>query len=132
MTVDVQALLVEHLTGEAFERHVRKAVLDPLGMEDTGWTQPVDRLPRLAASYMRQSDGALARISDAKARALNFGARRLTMGGAGLASTLDDYIRFARMLLGRGALEGTHIVKPSTIRLMATDQLDPQITRRFS
>lgn len=129
--VDVQALLVEHLTGEAFEPHVRRAVLDPLGMKDTGWTQPQDRLPRFAASYTKQPDGTLARIPDDKTRALNFGPRKLTMGGAGLASTLDDYMRFARMLLGRGTLEGTRILKPSTVRLMSTDQLDPRITRRF-
>ncbi len=59
--VDVQALLVEHLTGEAFEPHVRKAILDPLGMKDTGWTQPADRLSRFAASYTKQADGTLAR-----------------------------------------------------------------------
>lgn len=129
--VDVQALLVEHLTGDAFEPHVRKAILDPLGMRDTAWTQPADRLPRFAASYTRQPDGTLARIPDEKTRALNFGPRKLTMGGAGLASTLDDYMRFARMLLGRGTLESTRILKPSTVRLMSTDQLDPRITRRF-
>jgi CubicO group peptidase (beta-lactamase class C family) len=129
--VDVQALLVEHLTGEAFEAHVRRAILDPLRMTDTAWTQPSDRLPRFAASYARQPDGSLARVPDEKARALNFGPRRLTMGGAGLASTLDDYMRFARMLLGRGTLERAHILAPSTVRLMATNQLDPRITRRF-
>jgi len=129
--VDVQALLVEHLTGETFEPHVRRAILDPLGMKDTGWTQPADRLPRFAASYMKQPGGALARIPDEKTRALNFGPRKLTMGGAGLASTLDDYMRFARMLLGGGTLAGTRYLAPSTVRLMSTDQLDPRVTRRF-
>ena len=129
--VDVQALLVEHLTGEPFEQHVRRTILDPLGMHDTGWTQPPERLARFAASYVKQADGALLRQPDAKTRALNFGPRRLTMGGAGLASTLDDYMRFARMLLGRGTLEGVRILAPSTVRLMSTDQLDPRITRRF-
>jgi CubicO group peptidase (beta-lactamase class C family) len=52
------------------------------------------------------------------------------MGGAGLASTLDDYMRFARMLLNEGTLDGVRILKPSTIRLMATDHLDPQVTER--
>jgi CubicO group peptidase (beta-lactamase class C family) len=129
--VDVQALLVEHLTGEPFEQHVRRTILDPLGMHDTGWTQPPERLARFAASYVKQADGALLRQPDEKTRALNFGPRRLTMGGAGLASTLDDYMRFARMLLGRGTLEGVRILAPSTVRLMSTDQLDPRITRRF-
>jgi CubicO group peptidase (beta-lactamase class C family) len=129
--VDVQALLVEHLTGEPFEQHVRRAILDPLGMRDTGWTQPQDRLPRFAATYVKGADGKLARQPDAEAQKLNFGPRRLTMGGAGLASTLDDYMRFARMLLGRGTLDGVRILAPSTVRLMSTDQLDPRITRRF-
>jgi CubicO group peptidase (beta-lactamase class C family) len=129
--VDVQALLVEHLSGEPFEQHVRRTILDPLGMHDTGWTQPPDRFARFAASYVKQADGSLARQPDEKTRALNFGPRRLTMGGAGLASTLDDYMRFARMLLGRGTLEGVRILAPSTVRLMSTDQLDPRISRRF-
>ena len=51
----------------------------------------------------------------------------LTMGGSGIVTTVDDYLRFARMLLGQGTLDGVRIVKPSTIRLMATDQLDPRI-----
>jgi CubicO group peptidase (beta-lactamase class C family) len=75
--VDVQALLVEHLTGEAFEPHVRRAILDPLGMKDTGWTQPSDRLPRFAASYAKQPDGTLARIPDDGRRGPRLDARRL-------------------------------------------------------
>jgi len=129
--VDVQALLVEHLAGEPFEQHVRRTILDPLGMRDTGWTQPAERLARFAASYQKQPDGTLAREPDEKTRSLNFGPRRLTMGGAGLASTLDDYMRFARMLLGRGTLDGMRILAPSTVKLMATDQLDPRIAQRF-
>ena len=129
--VDVQALLVEHLTGEKFEPYVRRTILEPLGMKDTAWTQPPERLARFAATYAQAAGGKLDRVPDEKARALNFGPRKLTMGGAGLASTLDDYMRFARMLLGRGTLDGTRILKPSTVRLMSTDQLDPRITRRF-
>lgn len=129
--VDVQALLVEHLSGEKFEPHVRRAILDPLGMKDTAWTQPAERLARFAASYTPAVGGKLDRVPDEKARALNFGPRKLTMGGAGLASTLDDYMRFARMLLGRGTLDGTRILSPDTIRVMSTDQLDPRITKRF-
>lgn len=129
--VDVQALLVERLTGEKFEPYVRRAVLDPLGMKDTAWTQPPEHLARFAATYTQAAGGKLDRVPDDKARALNFGPRKLTMGGAGLASTLDDYMRFARMLLGRGTLDGSRILSPDTIRVMSTDQLDPRITKRF-
>jgi CubicO group peptidase (beta-lactamase class C family) len=128
--VDVQARLVEQLAGAPFEQHVRRTILDPLAMRETGWTQPAARRARLAASYTKQA-GKLVRVPDERNAALNFGPRRLTMGGAGLAATLDDYMRFARMLLGRGTLDGVRILAPSTVRLMATDQLDPRIVRRF-
>ncbi|MCW3835590.1 serine hydrolase domain-containing protein [Sphingomonas canadensis] len=129
--VDVQALLVERLSGMRFEEYVRRHILDPLGMRETGWTQPADRLPRLAAAYRKEPGGALVRKTDADIRAFNFDpARKLTMGGAGLASTLDDYMRFARMLLGGGSLDGVRILKPSTLRLMTTGQLDPRVTER--
>ncbi len=129
--VDVQALLVEKLTGQPFETYVRAHILDPLGMKETAWTQPEDRFGRLAATYVKGPDGKLARQPDAKTRALNFGPRRLTMGGAGLAAPIDDYMRFSRMLLGGGTLDGVRILKPSTVKLMATDQLDPRVTERF-
>jgi CubicO group peptidase (beta-lactamase class C family) len=61
---------------------------------------------------------------------MNFAPRKLTRGGAGLVSSLDDYMRFARMLLNGGALDGVRILKPSTVKLMSTDQLDPAITER--
>jgi CubicO group peptidase (beta-lactamase class C family) len=76
------------------------------------------------------SDGKLVREPDTVARRLNFQDNRLTGGGFGLASTVDDYMRFARMLLNRGELDGTRVVKPSTVKLMATDHLDPRITER--
>lgn len=63
--------------------------------------------------------------------ARNFAPRRLTMGGAGLVGPIDDYMRFARMLLGEGELDGVRILKPSTVRLMATNHLDPAMKERF-
>jgi len=56
--------------------------------------------------------------------------RRLTMGGAGLVGPIDEYARFSRMLLNEGALDGVRILKPSTVRLMATDHLDARVTQR--
>jgi CubicO group peptidase (beta-lactamase class C family) len=130
--VDVQALLVEKLSGEPFEQYVRRHILDPLGMGETGWTQPEERFPRLAASYSYDREKrTLTRMSKEETRRFNFNReRRLTMGGAGLVSSIDDYMRFARMLLGQGTLDGVRILKPSTVRLMATDHLDPRIRQR--
>ena len=130
IAVDVQALLVEKLSGRPFAEYVRQHILDPLGMHDTAWRQPDERLPRLAAMYLKK-DGKLARNPDAATRRLNFQNNKLTGGGFGLASTIDDYMRFARMLLGGGELDGVRILKPSTIRLMSVNHLDPRITERL-
>ena len=130
--VDVQALLVERLSGQPFEAYVKAHILDPLGMKDTSWTQPERAFARLAATYNKAPDGRLVRQDDAETRSLNFDpARRLTMGGAGLVASIDDYARFSRMLLGGGTLDQVRILSPATVRLMATDQLDPRVTDRW-
>ncbi|RYD54609.1 MAG: class A beta-lactamase-related serine hydrolase [Sphingomonadales bacterium] len=127
--VDVQALLVETLTGQPFEEYVQAHILKPLGMKDTGWTQSDANLERFAATYVLQ-DGKLVREDDKIARARNFPKPAMTMGGAGLVASIDDYMRFARMLLNGGTLDGEAILKPSTIRIMSTDQLDRGVTER--
>ncbi len=129
IAVDVQAALVERLSGEAFADYVRAHIFEPLKMRETGWRQPDARLPRFAAMNVKK-DGTLVQQPAAEAQTLNFRDHALTPGGFGLASTLDDYARFARMLLNKGELDGARILKPSTVRLMATDQLDPIIKER--
>lgn len=129
IAVDVQAALVEKLSGQPFATYVRAHILEPLKMGETAWRQPDDRLPRFAAMNVRKG-GKLVQQDADEARALNFQDHALTPGGFGLASTLDDYQRFARMLVNQGELDGVRILKPATVRLMATDQLDPAIGER--
>ena len=129
IAVDVQAALVEKLSGQRFADYVRTHIFEPLKMTDTAWRQTDAKLPRLAAMNVK-TDGKLVQQDAAAAQKLNFRDNKLTPGGFGLASTLDDYQRFARMLLNEGELDGARILKPSTVRLMATDQLDPALTQR--
>jgi CubicO group peptidase (beta-lactamase class C family) len=130
--VDVQALLVETLSGQSFESYVRAHILDPLGMKETGWSQPEAAFTRLAATYNKGPDGKLVRQPDAETRRMNFDpSRRLTMGGAGLVAPIDEYARFSRMLLNGGELDGVRLLKPSTVRLMGTDHLDTRVTKRL-
>ena len=129
IAVDVQAALVEKLSGQRFADYVRTHIFEPLKMSDTAWRQPDARLPRFAAMNVK-TGGKLTQQDAATARKLNFEDHALTPGGFGLASTLDDYQRFARMLLNKGELDGARILKPSTVKLMAIDQLDPAIKER--
>ena len=127
--VDVQALLIERLTGQSYAGYVKQHIFVPLGMNETGWAQPPAARERLARIY-EDKGGVLTAMNDAEWLAPNFAGKPLTMGGSGLVSSVDDYLRFARMLLGRGSLDGVRIIQPSTLALMTTDQLDPAITER--
>jgi CubicO group peptidase (beta-lactamase class C family) len=124
--VDVQARLVEVLSGEVFADYVARHIFQPLGMADSGWKRTPEDRARLARIYEGEA-GALAPWPEDRLIDANFMGRPMTMGGAGIVTTVDDYMKFARMLLGQGTLGEARILKPSTLRLMATDQLDPRI-----
>lgn len=125
--VDVQARLVEVLSGQRFADYVATHILRPLKMHDSGWKRTAADRTRLARIYVTGGDGGLVPMDDTVWLEPNFMDYPLTMGGSGLVAPVDDYMRFARMLLGEGELDGVRILKPATIRLMATDQLDPVI-----
>jgi CubicO group peptidase (beta-lactamase class C family) len=131
VAADVQALLVEKLSGQPFEQYVRQHILDPLGMRETGWTKTQAQLAHFAPLYIRHPEGGpITRQDDATTRRTNFEPRKLTPGGYGLVAPIDDYMRFARMLQGQGSLDGVRILNAETVKLMSTDQLDPAITER--
>lgn len=127
--VDVQALLVAHFSGMPFDAYVQQVIFEPLGMKDSSWAPPQDQLPRLAMIY-EAADGSLNPMDRELWLTPNFRGKPMRMGGSGIVSTVDDYLRFARMLLGEGTLGSTQILKPSTVRLMSTDHLDPRMTER--
>ena len=123
ISVDVQAALVERITGQPFGRYVREHILDPLKMRETRYLVPEADRARFAALYQRDAAGALVRAPDAIAKAFNTRTWALEPGASGFTSTLDDYLRFARMLLNGGELDGVRILRPETVRLMATNHL---------
>ncbi len=130
LCVDVQALVVERISGQSFDKYLRENVLDPLGMEETRYFVPEEDRHRFAAAYNRSKDGQLTRTPDEEAHSFNFNHWPLKPGGYGLTATIDDYMRFARMLVNKGALEGVTILQPETVELMATNQLSDSITNR--
>jgi CubicO group peptidase (beta-lactamase class C family) len=128
--VDVQALLVQRLSGQPFDVYVQEHVLKPLGMTHTGYFVPEDRRDKLATPYQRNDEGGFAPETADHELQLNTGHWPLTPGGYGLTSTLDDYTRFARMMLNGGELDGVRILRPDTVRMMSTSQLDPATSDR--
>ena len=125
--VDIQARLVEVLSGQPFAGYVRDHIFAPLGMMQSCWKCDRELLPRLAVIYEAGESGAMTRMPENTWLEPNFADKPLTMGGSGIVSTIDEYMTFARMLLGEGELDGVRILEPATVRLMATDHLDPRI-----
>jgi CubicO group peptidase (beta-lactamase class C family) len=126
--VDVQAALVERLSGESFDEVLRKRIFEPLKMVDTRYTLREQDHGRLAQVYTRTDDGSFAPLTDDKVIYLNQKEWPLTPGGYGLVSTLDDYMRFARMLLNEGELDGARVLSADAVRLMRTNAMPQEVT----
>ena len=129
-SVDMQALLVERLSGEKFDAYLQNHIFGPLKMSETGYYVGPDRRGRLAALYDWHEDGSMTRMPDDAAYSFNTQHWPLTPGTYGLAATIDDYAKFARMLEHEGELDGMRILKRETVRLMSTNQLPDAITDR--
>jgi CubicO group peptidase (beta-lactamase class C family) len=127
--VDIQAALAEKLSGVPFDRYLELHLFRPLGMSSTRYViSPTDAdRPKLAAMYIRADDGTFTRQPDEEAYAFNGSNWPYKPGSFGLVSTLDDYMKFARMLAGEGKLGRARILKPETVKLMATDALPKEV-----
>jgi CubicO group peptidase (beta-lactamase class C family) len=130
-SVDVQAFLVERISKKPFDQFIKENILDPLGMSHTRYVVPQNDLNRFAPMYRRTEDGQLTRIPDADANLFNTKDWPLKPGGWGLTSTVDDYVKFAQMLVNEGSLGNAKILKPETVKLMATNHLSDTISQRM-
>ncbi|MCV9385143.1 serine hydrolase domain-containing protein [Reichenbachiella ulvae] len=122
ISVDVQAYLIEQLSGRPFDEYMQETVLDPLGMSETSFFVPEDRRQRMAALYFK-TDSSINRIPDEQSHAFNYAEWPMKPGGWGLTSTLDDYMKFAQMLVNEGTYRDNTILQPETVKLMATNHL---------
>lgn len=120
VSVDLQGYLVEKLSGQTFPDFLSQQVFEPLGMKDTGFFVPKDKMQRLATIYVPSPKGGLAPVPR------DPGVNKppaMPSGGGGLYSTANDYLRFTQMLLNDGELNGARILSPSTVELMRTNHV---------
>jgi CubicO group peptidase (beta-lactamase class C family) len=122
VSIDVLGYLVEKLSGLSFGEFLRRRLFEPLGMNDTGFYVPADKIDRFASCYQPEPKGGLKLQDDARASPF---ARppMLESGGGGLVSTAHDYLRFCRMMLNGGALDGVQILSPKTVALFSLNYL---------
>ncbi|QGG96603.1 serine hydrolase domain-containing protein [Actinomarinicola tropica] len=122
VSTDICARLVEVMSGQRFDDYLRTTIFEPLGMPDTAFHVPDDKVGRFAASYGRARDKSLRLLEDPEQSAYRR-QRTFLSGGGGLVSTMPDYLRFTQMLLNGGELEGTRILGRKTVELMTMNHL---------
>lgn len=117
--VDIQGYLVEKLSGKPFPEFLRERIFEPLGMKDTAFYVPKEKMSRLATIYSWGADGLSPMPHDKGVNELP----GLPSGGGGLYSTAADYLRFAQMLANEGQLDGKRLLAPSTVAVMTANHV---------
>ncbi len=132
LSVDVLGRLVEVVSGMPFDEFLRKRIFTPLRMNDTCFYLSDSQVPRIAAVYGPDPNGALKRLGNG---ILGEGPMRATVtypfegpmrycsGGGGLCSTISDYARFCQMMLNGGELDGARLLSRKTVELMTADHV---------
>lgn len=122
VATDVLGYLVETISGQPFEAFLKRRIFDPLKMVDTGFFVPESERARFTACYALNAAGKMVLQDDPlKSRFLTDPA--VKSGGGGLVSTAADYMRFCRMLLNGGELDGARLISPKTLQLMTMNHL---------
>lgn len=122
VSTDVLGHVVEIASGQRLRDFFHQRILGPLGMGDTDFFVPDDKRQRLATCYWSKDDRLA--LWDDGVKSMRYAAPpALESGGGGLAGTAADYLRFARMLLNRGELDGVRYLSPKTVELMTMNHL---------
>jgi CubicO group peptidase (beta-lactamase class C family) len=116
--IDFVGQAIEAASGKRLDAYLSDNLFAPLGMKDTGFKLGEDQRKRLVGMHARQPDGSLVPMPFEMPQDPEF-----HMGGGGLYGTAHDYIRFIRMLLNKGTLDGNRVLKPETIATMAQNHI---------
>ena len=118
VSTDVLGYLVEVVSGMSFEEFLQTRLFEPLGMVDTAFSVPPEKVDRFAALYRHNRREGLMKRVGRDAPLANDEVSLFPSGGGGLVSTAADYIRFSQMLLNGGELDGVRILGKKTVELM--------------
>ena len=125
---DILGAMIEKISGQTLGAFLGERLLGPLGMDDTHFFLPADKVHRLATVYSSTDDGGIERAPDpghmVGQGAYVHGPRKSFSGGAGLLSTATDYATFLQMMLNGGTFDGTRVLSRKTVESMTVDHLD--------
>ncbi|ADB31090.1 beta-lactamase [Kribbella flavida DSM 17836] len=123
---DLLGVLVARVTGQSFESFLRERIFDPLGMKDTGFHVPADRMHRLPPLYAPDPQTGEFHVWDEAEGGRHSAPPAFQGGGGGLVSTVDDYHAYFRMLLNNGMHGNQRILSRAAVELMTTNRLTPE------
>lgn len=125
VSMDIQGYIVEKLSGEPLPQFYREHIFQPLGMKDAGFYVPAEKRNRFTTLYQAGDNGEIVPSGRGPGGSNSDYAAEPTMpsGGGGMVSTAEDYYRFASMLADGGALNGTRILAPATVKLMSSNHV---------
>lgn len=137
-SADVLGAVIEAASGKRFGEFLQEEIFEPLGMKDTAFWVPEEKQDRLAAVYQTEIDqngqNVLKRYTQDHLVVANRMEKSpvFESGGAGLASTLDDYMKFAQMLMQGGSLNGVRVLSEKTTKYFTSPELMPVSQKVFS
>jgi CubicO group peptidase (beta-lactamase class C family) len=123
LATDVLGRMVVAVSGQTLEVFLKERIFEPLGMPDTGFYVPAEKLTRFATIYGPAEGGGIKAIESQLYPRYFSNPVKLFSGGGGLVSTAADYLRFAQMLLNKGILDGERLLAPKTAELMMINHL---------
>jgi CubicO group peptidase (beta-lactamase class C family) len=123
VSIDVLGYLVEKLSGVSFGEFLRTRLFEPLGMNDTAFYVPSDKVERFTSCYQPEGGSRGLKLQDDARESTYAEPPKLESGGGGLVSTASDYLRFCRMMLNGGTLDGVQILSPKTVALFSLNYL---------
>ena len=119
-STDICGYLIEILSGMKLDTFLKTRLFDPIGMNDTFFELPKDKIQRLTTLYIKENDGELLSF-DNKSNSPFVKKVILLNGSGGLLSTTEDYLKFCQMLLNNGAFNGQKLITQKTLELMKED-----------
>ncbi len=120
---DVLSVLIARVSGQPLEAFLRERIFEPLGMKDTGFSVPADKLNRLANCYIPNPATRTLELFDGVQDSQWGRPPTFPSGASGLVSTLDDYLAFVQMMLSQGRYGSVRILSRLSVEAMTTDQL---------
>ncbi|MEM8749053.1 MAG: serine hydrolase domain-containing protein [Pseudomonadota bacterium] len=127
VAIDVIGRVIEVLSGQTLEAYLKAHILDPLGMADTAFSVPADKLQRFADCYTKTPTENLLCTDRAFESTYDANHPQTMSGGGGLVSTLDDYFQFGEMIRRGGELHGTRFLSSRTLAFMRRNHLPGDI-----